>query len=246
MNAAPPCYNPLHNHKYPEESVEAMPKFYDEIYKTVININKQAVVEICPCGDSYSFFMLPNINQTVSSDPISSWQIRTKGKSIKAMMGARAPYYGDHVELSSTREDFASTVGIGGVVGTKFTYPVGIYINTESGDVSLTPEREKKWKKWISIYNTNMLSKGDYIGNLYDIGFDRPETHVVQKDDTMFYSFYADTFNGKIELRGLDRSKEYLVYDYVNNNEMGEIKGNDPHFNTEFNDYLLVKVTPIN
>lgn len=246
LNAAPPCYNPLHNHKYPEESVEAMPQFYDEIYKTVININKQAVVEICPCGDSYSFFMLPNINQTVSSDPISSWQIRTKGKSIKAMMGARAPYYGDHVELSSTREDFASTVGIGGVVGTKFTYPVGIYINTESGDVSLTPEREKKWKKWISIYNTNMLSKGDYIGNLYDIGFDRPETHVVQKDDTMFYSFYADTFNGKIELRGLDRSKEYLVYDYVNNNEMGEIKGNDPHFNTEFNDYLLVKVTPIN
>lgn len=246
MNAAPPCYNPLHHHKYPEESVEAMPAFYNSIYETVMKIKKDAVVEICPCGDAYSFYMLTNINQPVSSDPTSSWQIRTKGKTIKAIMGSSAPFYGDHVELSSTGEDFASSVGIGAVVGTKFTWPAGIHINTESGDVSLTPEREKKWKKWIGIYNDLMLPKGEYLGNLYDIGFDKPETHVVKKDSNFYYAFFDKDFNGTIELRGLETNKNYNVYDYVNDKDLGKVNGSDPFMHFEFNDNLLIKVSTQN
>ncbi|NOX19466.1 MAG: alpha-galactosidase [Chlorobi bacterium] len=245
LNAAPPCYNPAHHHKYPEESTEAMPGFFKLIYETALSIKKNAVVEVCPCGTAYNFFLLPYVNQTVSSDPTSSWQIRLKGKTMKALMGSDAPYYGDHVELSDDKSDFASTVGVGGVIGSKFTYPPGVYLNAESGDVSLTPEKEKKWKKWIDIYERYKLPKGKYLGNLYDVGFDKPETHVIKKNDTLFYAFYSDKFNGRLEFRGLDSSKKYKAFDYVNYKELGEIDGSKPFIDTSFGKYLLVKVSPI-
>ncbi len=242
LNAAPPCYNPEHRHKYPEESTEAMPEFFKIIYDEVEKYKPQSVVEVCPCGTGYNFFMLPYLNQVVASDPASSWQIRLKGKTFKALMGTSAPYYGDHVELSDSGTDFASTVGIGGVIGTKFVWPPGSHLNTESGDVSLTREREKEWKKWIDIYNKYKLPEGEYLGELYDIGFDKPETHVVKKGDTLFYAFYAGKFKGEVELRGLDETESYTVFDYVNDKKIGEINGSNPELNVNFKKYLLISV----
>ena len=59
MNQVPPCYNPAHNHARPEESVEMLPQFFKMIYDTARSIKKDAVIEFCPCGDAFSFFMLP-------------------------------------------------------------------------------------------------------------------------------------------------------------------------------------------
>ncbi len=246
LNGAPPCYNPIHKHKYPEESVEAMPDFFKAISETALEIKGNAVIEVCPCGTAYNFFMLAYLNQVVASDPTSSRQIRIKGKTFKALMGPDAPYFGDHVELSDGKDDFASAVGIGGIVGTKFTWPPGVYLNQESGDVSLTPDKEKKWKKWIDIYKKYMLPKGNYLGELYDFGFDKPETHVIEKDGIMYYAFYADSFNGEIEFRGLDKEKSYNVEDYVNNKTLGEIEGANSFLNLKFEKYLLVSVTEKN
>lgn len=60
-----------------------------------------------------------------------------------------------------------------------------------------------------------MLSRGEYLGDLYDIGFDRPESHAIRKDGQMYYAFYARHWNGPVELRGLE-SRDYHVVDYVN------------------------------
>ncbi len=137
--------------------------FFKAIYETALSINPNAVIQICPCGTSYSFYNLHYMNQTVASDPTSSWQIRLKGKTLKALMGSNSPYFGDHVELSDEKSDFASTVGVGGIVGTKFTYPTD---RLEHKDHLLTSEKEIIWKKWLDIYNDNLLSKADYKGEL--------------------------------------------------------------------------------
>jgi alpha-galactosidase len=243
LNAAPPCYNPAHNHERPEESVEKVPEYFKVIYETALAIKPDAVVEICPCGCAGSFFNIPFMNQPVSSDPTSSWQIRTKGKTFKALMGPSAPYYGDHVELSDNKSDFASTVGIGGVIGTKFTWPVGEHLNQESGDVSLTPEKEAEWKKWMQIYQKKMLPKGEYLGGLYDIGFDRPEAHGIKKDDKFYYAFYADEWDGTVEIRGL-RDKAYKLHDYVNGKDYGTINGPTHQMNVQFTKFLLLEAVP--
>jgi len=237
LNGVPPCYNPLHNHAYPEEAVEQLPQFFSEIYKTAISITPDAVVEICPCGTAASFFNMPYMNQPVSSDPLTSWQIRLKGKTFKALMGPGTPYYGDHVELSDGGTDFASSVGIGAVVGTKFTWPGDRHSHS---DYLLTPEKEVVWGKWLKIYETYRLSEGEYLGNLYDIGFDRPEAHVIKRDNTYFYAFYADTFEGEISLRGLPPGR-YLVSDYEEGRHLSAINASQPNLSVNFKDHLLLK-----
>jgi len=245
LNGVPPCYNPKHNHAYPEESVEKLQEFWKLVYETALSIHKEAVIEICPCGTSYSFYNLPYMNQPVSSDPLSSWQIRLKGKTLKGLMGDNSPYYGDHVELSDDKSDWATTVGIGGVIGTKFVWPVGVHDNKETGEISLTPEKEKEWTKWVNIYSDKMLSNGTYLGELYDIGFDKPETHAIRKDGKMFYAFYAPEWDGTVELRGLE-NKTYKVKDYVNNIELGEITGPSSLLPIKFSKNLLIECEPSN
>jgi alpha-galactosidase len=244
MNCAPPCYNPEHNHLRPEESNEGIPAFFKMVYETALSINPDAKIEICPCGTNQSFFLMPYMNETVASDPHNSWMVRQKGKTLRALTGQKTLFYGDHVELSDNKSDFASTIGVGGAIGTKFVYPPGVHMNTETGDINLTPEKEKIWKKWIDIYNANMLSKGIYMGELYDIGFDRPETHAIQKDNVMYYALYAPEFNGEIALKGLD-NKSYKVTDYENNIELGNIEGLVGKIKVNFKIHLLIKAEPI-
>jgi len=90
-----------------------------------------------------------------------------------------------------------------------------------------------------------ILSKADYRGELYDLGYDKPETHVIQKGDTFYYAFYADKWNGPIELRGLNKNKSYKVIDYVDEKKIGEITGTSPILNYNFDKYLLIKVVPV-
>ena len=45
--------------------------------------------------------------------------------------------------------------------------------------------------------------EGQYLGELYDIGFDKPETHAIPKGDRLYYAFYAPEYRGTLELRRL-------------------------------------------
>ena len=240
MNAVPPCHNPAHHHARPEDSVEALPGFFKMIYDTARSIKPDALVEFCPCGTSFNFFTLPNLNMSVASDPHNSWQVRTKGKTLKALHGDAIAYFGDHVELSDGRQDFASTLGIGGVVGTQFTWPPG---SAQRNRLDLTPDKEEIWRKWLDLYNTQMLSRGEYLGGLYDIGFDRPEAHAIRKSGKMYYSFFAPQWKGRIELRGLGRG-QYRVIDYENKKELGVVHGPTAALDVEFEKHLLVRADP--
>jgi len=240
MNGAPACYNPAHHHARPEESVEAMPDFFRAIYETAQAVKPGSLVEFCPCGTAYSFFTMPHFNMSVASDPTSSFQVRSKAKTLKALMGDTVPYFGDHVELSDGGNDFASTVGVGGVIGTQFVLPSLVQKRSK---FDLTPAREKDFEKWMGIYREKMISRGQYLGQLYDIGFDVPETHVIRKDETLYYAFFARHWKGPVELRGLN-DRSYNVTDYVNGKNLGTLSGRNARLPVEFNKYLLLEVRP--
>ena len=240
MNAVPPCYNPAHHHQRPEDSVEALPDFFREIYETARSVKPDALVEFCPCGTAYSFFTMPHFNMSVASDRESSFQIRSKGKTLKALMGDNVPYFGDHVELSDGAIDFASTVGVGGVVGTQFVLPNLVKKHSKS---DLTPQRQKIFEEWLHIYKDKMLSRGDYLGDLYDIGFDLPEAHVIRKDKEMYYAFFARHWSGPIQLRGL-QDRTYRIVDYVNNKDLGSVHGPQATISAVFNQHLLLEARP--
>jgi alpha-galactosidase len=241
LNNVAPCFNPAHHHARPEESVEGLQTFFRAIYQTATAIDPDAVLELCPCGTAYSAFNFPYMNQAPASDPESSWQVRHKGKTLKALMGPSAAYAGDHVELSDHHDDFASTVGVGAVISTKFTWPVD---PKPKDSFLLTPEKEREWRRWIALYQEKMLPLGIYRGELYDIGFDKPETHVVEKSGRFYYAFYARDFAGSVPLRGLAPGR-YRLRDYVNDREYGETSAADARVEIAFKGSLLIEAIPV-
>jgi alpha-galactosidase len=254
--SVPACYNPAHHHKSPQDSVNAMGEVYKTIFQTTRAIKPESVTQACPCGTPPSLAWLPFIDQAVTADPVGAVQVRRRIKMYKALLGPEAAVYGDHVELSSMTpvgqgnwsehgSDFASTLGAGGVPGTKFVWPDP---GPKFKPVALTSEKEDHWKKWIGLYNEKMLSKGEFR-DLYVYGYDVPEAYAIAKDGKMYYAFFAEkengTFAGEVELRGL-KSGSYHVVDYVDGKDMGTVQaeaGKDPRLKTEFKEHLLLEVS---
>jgi alpha-galactosidase len=184
---------------------------------------------------------MPYLNMVVGSDPESSWQVRLKGKTLKALLGDKVAYFGDHVELSDGGTDFASTFGVGGVIGTNFAWPGAP--GKKDPKLLLRSERESTWAKWTKLYAEKRLSEGEYLGGLYDIGFDRPEAHVVRKGGALYYAFYAKRFDGVLELRGLGPGT-YRATDYVDGRDLGRVTGPNARLKARFERSLLVEVRP--
>ncbi|HTM96258.1 MAG TPA: glycoside hydrolase family 36 protein [Croceibacterium sp.] len=247
LNGVAPCHNPAHNHARPEESFEKLQDFWKAMHDTAIAINPEAVIEICPCGDAFAFHNIPAMNHTPASDPESSWQVRLKGKTFKALMGPSAPYAGDHVELSDGGNDFASSYGVGAVLSTKFTWPRDTdrpIDRLPPGGFLLTPEKEQVWRQWIALYRKNMLPKGTYRGELYDIGFDKPEAHAVEAGGAMHYAFFADKWDGPIDLRGLGKGR-YRLTDPISGRSLGTATAAANKVTVAFEHSLIVEATPI-
>lgn len=251
--SVPPCYNPAHHHNSPEDSVRGMADVYRIIFQTTRAIKPDSVTQICPCGTTPNLAWLPFEDQPVTADPVGGFQVRRRIKMYKALLGPQAAVYGDHVELSEMKpagkdwiefgKDFASTVGTGGVVGTKFTWPDDPP-RPHFRNVVLTPEKESIWKKWIGIYNAKMLSRGNFL-NLYTIGYDSPEGYAIEKDGKMYYAFFAPDngrWKGEVELRGL-RPGTYRVMDYENLRDLGTVNAAHAKLPAEFSGHLLLEVT---
>jgi alpha-galactosidase len=244
LNSVAPCYNKLHKHSHPTESVEKLGDFWQAIHTAAREANPNAVVELCPCGTVFNFHNLPATDQYPTSDPLTSWQVRSKGKSYKAIIGKSSSLAGDHVELSDHGDDFASSVGIGAVISTKFTWPKDTEHPTDElppGGFVLTPAKEALWGKWVRLYKENMLPRGEYLGSLYDIGFDKPEAHAISKDGAMFYTFYADKYDGKVELRGLGAGR-WRVRDLFNERDLGTVEATANTVRAKFERFLMLKV----
>jgi len=250
--SVPPCYNPKHHHRTPDDSTRAMGEVYRVIFETTRQLKPESITQICPCGTPPSLAWLPYLDQAVTADPVGSVQVRRRIKMYKALLGPQAPVYGDHVELTAIRftpgvehdvgSDFASTVGAGGVVGTKFVWPdPGPHFR----EVLLTPEKEALWKKWTSIYNSKMLSRGVFL-DLYTLGYDVPEGYAIAKDGNMYYAFFAPDpakpWRGELDLRGLD-SGSYRVFDYENGKDLGTVTLPGSKLRAEFTHHLLLEVS---
>jgi len=256
--SAPACYNPAHHHKSPQDSVNAMGEVYKTIFQTTRAIKPESVTQACPCGTPPSLAWLPFMDQAVTADPVGAVQVRRRIKMYKALLGPEAAVYGDHVELSSMTKlgkdkwsehgsDFASTLGTGGVLGTKFVWP-DPGPGAKFKPVALTSEKEAHWKKWIALYNEKMLSKGEFR-DLYVFGYDVPEGYAIEKDGKMYYAFFAEkengSFKGEVELRGL-KAGTYRVVDYVDGKDMGTVQvdaGKAGRLKTEFEEHLLLEVS---
>ena len=252
-----PCYNPAHHHQRPEESCEAVAAFFAAIKAEAESIRPTGcVLEVCECGIPHNPFKMPYYNQQVSADPVSSDQVRARIKMYHALLGHNAAPYGDHVELSTgpSREgeelvengrDFAGTLALGGIIGTKFTALVS---DTEAEGLDWKEYKgiRSHWEHWFGLYNALRLFDGEYT-NLYDIAYDTPETHVVVKGDTLYYGMFAAEYSGEVQLRGLQQGRQYALTEYDRHDRpLGEVAGGEKAaLACEFSGHFLVRAVPV-
>ena len=241
LNCCEPDYNEHSCLEYAAQSVELMPTYFKNVYEQSRAIHPHAVIQICPCGCAMNYYHLPYFNQAVASDPTSSKQVRMKRKAYAAMAPQMA-YYGDHVELTDGGTDFASQIGTGAVIGSKFTYPKD-NPNVKTSFL-LTPEKEALIRHWMKIYKEKDLARGEYL-NLYTWGYDYPEAHVIRQNNALYYAFYtdADSFKGTIELRGLEKGKTYTATTYAAAEPTSfQVDGNNPVIEADFTGNYLLEV----
>jgi len=263
LNCCLPDYNENIELEDPWQAPEQMYTYFGKVYDEARSMKHDAVIQVCPCGCAVNYWLLPEINQAVASDPMSSRQVRMKRKAYAAMAPELA-YYGDHVELTDGGKDFASQIGTGSVIGTKFTWPKD-NPDVKDGPFVLTPEKEALIRKWMKIFKENNLARGEYL-NLYTWGYDFPEAHVIRQNDALYYAFYVDpeqpqgaeagadaadqpepVYSGKIELRGLDATKTYTAVEYAADEPREfTVDGSDPTMDVTFERSYLIKLTQNN
>ena len=122
----------------------------------------------------YSIYTLPYLNMMVAADPESSWQVRSKGKTLKALAGDRIAYFGDHVEMSAGGEDFASTTNQSDV-SSSWVAGGGIYV----------PLYQKKTKVMLDVgvqYHNGGTARYLRPGSIVDLPDSRVQINPLQSD----------------------------------------------------------------
>jgi len=179
---APQCYNPLHHHKAPDESYAAYEDVFKAIYETAMELkpNGDFVLGMCPCGALCSPFYLQWGNRPVAADPpLMTISTRHRVKAYKALLGPTSCVDNDFHERYN--DYFPVEFGCGGLMTTKYT--------------RISDYEFNEFTKWYELYNKYRLSSGEYL-NLYDVGYDVPETYVIKKGDSHFYTFLKPDING--------------------------------------------------
>lgn len=260
---APPDYNPDHGLSSPDDAGDGYVAIMKVIFETALECNPDAVVLNCPCGTPMTPQWMTWQNQAVTVDPWTSWVNRGVFKEMKGLFGACAPVVLDHIEISDEGEDF-SILGVGGVPATRFT-PSGRdrtnEIEDRIFDVRPFDEKLKLWKHWFGLYNEMRLSEGEYL-NLYDVIYDVPETHVIKKQDALYFSLYPGVPDGVVDdggheyrekkhlkkwqgdfsFRGLDADLIYQVRDWEHDILLGKIAGTEATMKLDIDHHLLLEL----
>ena len=189
INSAPFCFDPDHGHQYPSENFISTPDLFRMIYTIADSLKPGFLVEYCACSLPPTIYHLPWCNIAVTSDP-NIGQITRRIKMYKAILGPDFPVLEEWCGVLAG-PSYELAIGAGGVPGTFST------------------RLDEHSKNRISVYRDHMLSKGEYL-NLYDIGFDFPETHVIRKSDTLFYALYTHPWSDTTSHSGDKSSGLYI------------------------------------
>jgi hypothetical protein len=224
---------------------------YQKAYASFINRNYEIttasksdfVINTCNCGLAQNFYHMPGQNQIITSDPVGSKQFRHRAKYLHALNVGGAAILADHVELTKgdvgleeldepgfyNSVDFASLVPLGMVYETKFRSDPGIL-----------------YRKWLDIYNTYQFFKMEWVNIPIIPG--KLETYLMRDGNVLYFSFFTPTddehFNGKVILSHLSLGKAYIVYDIVNEKDLGAFTPTSDVYalNVDFTNSLVIQV----
>jgi alpha-galactosidase len=234
-----PCYNPVHRHPYPEQSVEDYPLLIKEVYETFARLKPESFV-IAFCFDGVVPYFYHHHHTTrpwPNADQKSEQQARWKQKLFKAIFGPRRVLLDDHSDVKY----------LSGARGTWYLGPISGLAMGSVLETAIAPGygyQSHGYDKIFAAYHREKLPEGGEYLNLYDVTHDKPECHVVRKGDSIYYGFFAEAHEGPLELRGLEDGSRYRVVDYLRGVEYPDLVAEDTTGRLEvgFDSYLLLRL----
>ena len=234
-----PCFNPAHKHDYPEQSVEDYPLMQKTVYETFARLKPEGFV-VAFCFDGVVPFFYHHHYESrpwCNSDQRSEKQSRWKQKLCKAIFGPTRILLDDHSDVKY----------LTGARGTWYLGPVSGLAMGSILETAIGPGYDYKSHHYDDIfaaYHREMLPEsGEYL-NLYNVIHDKPECHVVRKDGALYFGFFAEKFDGTLELRGLKDGTRYRVVDYLHGREYPDVNatGSTAPLDMRFDSYLLLRL----
>ncbi|HUV65063.1 MAG TPA: hypothetical protein VMW24_14295 [Sedimentisphaerales bacterium] len=234
-----PCFNPAHKHQYPEQSVEDYPLMQKTVYETFARLKPEGFV-VAFCFDGVVPFFYHHHYTTrpwPNADQASEKQARWKQKLYKAIFGPNRVLLDDHSDVKY----------LSGRHGTWYLGPVSGLAMGSVLETAIGPGYDYKSRHYDDIfaaYHREKLPEGGEYLNLYNVIHDKPECHVVRKDSKLYFGFFADKFDGTLELRGLKEGVRYRVVDYVHGREYPDVNavGSTARLNLRFDSCLLLRL----
>jgi len=202
------------SHASPHETERAGDRLYRIVHDTARGIREDFPIECCGSGGVTNAWIQRWASTTSISDP-DRLELRTteiRAKIDRALFGPDVAVNGDHIEGTSSEEDldmhylFPLQLGLGNVFQTYF------WETSWRRDDPLGIGDEELYRKYFGLYDELKLSEGRYL-NLYDLGWESPGAHAIEKDGSLYYLFvppYGEAYSGSIELRGLEKGTSYV------------------------------------
>ena len=237
-----PCFNPAHKHQYPEQSLEDYPLMQKTVYETFARLKPEGFV-VAFCFDGVVPFFYHHHYETrpwCNSDQTSEKQSRWKQKLCKAIFGPTRTLLDDHSDVKY----------LTGKRGTWYLGPVSGLAMGSVLETAIGPGYDYKSHHYDDIFATYHREKlpegGEYL-NLYNVIHDKPECHVVRKGGALYFGFFANKFDGTLELRGLQDGTRYRVVDYLHGREYPDVNatGSTARLDMRFDSYLLLKLDAV-
>ncbi|MHC4399662.1 MAG: alpha-amylase family protein [Planctomycetota bacterium] len=234
-----PCFHPAHHHRYPEESVERYHLMQKTVYETFAQYKPDGfVVAFCFDGVVPYFYQHHYTTRPwPNADQKSEQQARWKQKLFKAVFGPQRLLLDDHSDAKY----------LSGQEGTWYLGPVSGLAMGSVLETVIGPSYDYQnhdYDRIFAAFHREQLPDGGKYLNLYHTVFDKPEGHVVEKDGTLYYGFFAPKFRGSLELRGLEDGAVYRVTDYLDGREFPAVtaKGSRSALDARFESYLLLRL----
>ena len=161
---------------------------------------------------------------------------------MKAIMGHGSSFAGDHVELSDGGDDFASSVGVGAVISTKFTWPKDTDNPVDKlppGGFVLTPaEGGAVAQVGGTLQAAHAAARANTSAGCTTSASTSPKRTPSRRTARCTTRSMRSSWNGPVQLRGLGAGT-YRVRDLFNDTDLGTVDARANTLTASFEKFLL-------
>ena len=164
-----------------------------------------AVIEICPCGTSFAFYNMPDMNQARASDPLIVMAGPAQGQDHQGVDGAIGALCRRPCRALATTPTISPRP-----LESARSFSDQIYVAQDTVPTTmpqdgfvLTPKRKRSGADGSRCTRRTGCRRASIGASSTISASTSPKPMSIAKDGRLYYAFYANRWDGPVDLRGL-------------------------------------------